>query len=116
MLLIKKAEDYIKEKISIENILKKLNEVDKIKFSIFNTDQLNIFNSINNPNFNEIFSPDKENSCDMNLLDQLWRKYEFYQMNEKEEIESYKKINENLNKNNFDENILKLVQRKYEKS
>lgn len=116
MILLQKAEEYIKEKISIENILKKLNEVDKIKFSIFNKDQLNIFNTIPNPNFNEIFSQNKIDPNYMNEIDHLWRKYEFYQSNEKEESESFNKICENYIKTNIDVNILNLVEKQYKKS
>lgn len=116
MMFVQKAEDYIKEKISIENILKKLNEVDKIKFSLFNKEQLNLFNTIPNPNFNEIFSQNQnqnEEYNSMSQIDQLWRKYEFYIPNGNEENDSFKKIFEKSEKSKIDENIIELVERVY---
>lgn len=108
IILLEKVEEYLKEKISIEFVLKKLNEVDKIKFSIFNNEQLYLFNTIPNPNFNEIFS-ESENSNSINNVDKLWRIFEFYQPNVNEEYNSYKKIKEKDEPNFMDINILKLI-------
>ena len=82
--LLDKAESYINEKISIEFLLKKLNEIDKLKFSLLDSTQLQVFHIIPNPNFNEIFS--LNNSKIISLIDNLWSKYEFYQRNDKEEV------------------------------
>lgn len=87
--LISKAAKYIDEKISIEFILKKLNEIDKIKFVIFDKDQLNLFHILPNPNFNEIFGDHKKS---LKEIDNLWRVYEFYQPNEAAENKSYNEI------------------------
>lgn len=93
--LLSKAAKYIDEKISIEFILKKLNEIDKMKFVLFDRDELNLFNILPNPNFEEIFNYDHNNSNqteNLREIDNLWRLYEFYQPNEIEENESYNKI------------------------
>lgn len=111
MLLLEKTEKYIKEKISIEYIIKKLNEVDKLKFSVFNKDQLVLFNTIPNPNFNEIFSEYDDSTNKMNYIDQLWRKFEFYQPNVNEEASSYKNISSQMEQNVMDANILNLINR-----
>ena len=44
------ATDYIKKKISIEEIIRKLMEIDKIKYIIFENDQLDYFNKMHGPN------------------------------------------------------------------
>lgn len=55
-----KIENYLKKKISLEEIIKKLFEVDKLKFTLFDEDLLNMFSCIPNPNFNK-----KENLLDL---------------------------------------------------
>ena len=93
--LMDKAETYIKEKISIEHILKKLIEIDKLKFSIFDNEQLKVFHCIPNPNFNEIFNENKDEG--LNSLDYLWRKYEFYKRDIEEEKKSIMGIKNSFN-------------------
>ena len=106
--LISKAAKYIDEKISIEFILKKLNEIDKIKFVIFDKDQLNLFHILPNPNFNEIFGEHKHGN--LRELDNLWRVFEFYQPNEEAENKSYNLICQRDNKFSFmDKQFIKFL-------
>lgn len=49
--LYSKVENYLKKKISLEEIIKKIYEVDKLKFTLFNEDLLNMFSCIPNPSF-----------------------------------------------------------------
>lgn len=113
ILLLSKSKNYINEKISIEYILKKLNELDKIKFIIFNEDQLNLLNVVPNPNFNDIFDKIKdENSESLSKIDRLWRKYDFYLYNFKEERESYEKLKVDT-ENEINNKIISMVNNYY---
>lgn len=63
-----KVEDYLNKKSSIEYIIKKLNEVDKLKFVLFSKEELGFFNLLKNPS---LFP---ENSNDKNV-ELYWKKH-----------------------------------------
>jgi hypothetical protein len=89
-------------------MLKKLNEIDKMKFLLFDKDQLTIFHSIANPNFNEIFC-EKALKQQLTEIDKLWRKYEFYQPNPFEEAQCYRHLRNSEEMNMISKQLLKLV-------
>ena len=83
------AINYVKRKISIEEIIRKMLEIDKIKFILFDSNQLNHIKKLQGPN---IFSPfmkinldsegkiknSKIDNNDNNKINDLWLKYEFH--------------------------------------
>jgi len=56
-----KTEDYLKQKTSLEEILRKNYEVDKLKFILFDEEMLNLFSCIPNPNFVKIITEENKN-------------------------------------------------------
>lgn len=61
-----KVESYLKKKTSIEEIIKKIYEVDKLKFVLFSEEILNIFSCIPNPNFVNVNTKSSVNNDDDN--------------------------------------------------
>lgn len=77
-------DNYIRKKISIEEIVKKLYDVDKLKFVLLDEHFYYIYNRIPNRNYFKIFNEEDKNSnenSDQNkeikILD-LWKNYEFF--------------------------------------
>lgn len=82
---------YIKKKVSIEEMIRKMLEIDKLKFFILNREQINSFNSLTGPNpFSDIDENQginkikkKKKLCKKNSdifrynVDELWSNYEF---------------------------------------
>ena len=110
-----KAVNYLKKKLSIEELIKKIYDIDKLKFMLLDYDTLNIFELIQTPNLlfvenakNKEKNYSKSQSEDISLkfngktnkIFHLWNKFEFYTQFEKEQKESYLKLFENENRNN----------------
>jgi hypothetical protein len=110
--LLKKAEFYVDMKLSIEFILKKLIEIDKLKFVLFDTNQLNLVDSIKNPNFHQIFYGPKILDDSYTLTDKLWKTYDFYVPDYSKEKESYNVLKHSF-KTDITERLLKLVELDY---
>lgn len=112
ILLLDKAEKYVKEKISIEFILKKLNEIDKLKFCLLNKEELYCFQAIPSPNFNEIFS-ENNTSTNLSYIDELYRKFEFYIPNKIREKECYTALERKQNKTDTHERLVIMTRMNY---
>jgi hypothetical protein len=109
--LLKKAEKYVNMKLSIEFILKKMIEVEKLKFVIFDTDQLNLMDAIKNPNFYQIFLGKVDEDC-LSFSNMLWKTYDFYIPDYEKEKISFD-ILKKSQKTDINERLLKLVEIDY---
>jgi hypothetical protein len=65
-------ENYLTKKLSVENLVSKLLEIDKLQFSLLNKEELHIFKMINNPH---ILERHHENES----LKHLFKQFEFYE-------------------------------------
>jgi hypothetical protein len=68
---LEKVEMYVKKKSSLEYMIKKFNEIDKLKFMLLKNEELEIFNLIQNPHLKTLSGETK------NLIQSLWKKFEF---------------------------------------
>jgi hypothetical protein len=102
--ILKKVELYLKKKFSVEFIVQKLNEIDKIKFVCFTPFEMNLMRMIQNP------AIEHNEEVDMNLIQNLWKKYEFEAEIIKEdydELKNYSKEEKELSP--IVDRILKLI-------
>jgi hypothetical protein len=102
--LLDKTDAYVRKKLSVEAIIQKLNEVDKIKFACFSPEELHLMKLIQNPSIEQIGSTNKS------YIQQLWKKFEFDSEISQEELEKLKKSfssDKELSKNI--ENIIRLL-------
>jgi hypothetical protein len=65
--VLEKFDIYIRKKTSLEYLIKKLFEIDKLKFLLLREEELPLFKLLDNP---QIFSSST-------YLDKLWKEYEF---------------------------------------
>jgi hypothetical protein len=65
-------ENYLTKKLSVENLVSKLLEIDKLQFSLLNEEELHIFKNINNPHI-------LERHCGNESLKNLFKQFEFYE-------------------------------------
>jgi hypothetical protein len=69
-------ENYLTKKLSVENLVSKLLEIDKLQFSLLNEEGLHNFKMINNPHI-------LDRHCGNSRLKNLFKQFEFYEVKDR---------------------------------
>jgi hypothetical protein len=102
--MIKKIEEYVKKKLSVETMIPKFNEIDKLKFTLLSPIELEMIDLIN---YREITLPNVQQR--KTKIQKLWDKYEF---NNKKEIDPniLSNFQPDIKLTKIGENILSLLE------
>lgn len=98
-LLTSRVEKYVNKKMSVEYLVRKMDEIDKLKFVLFSDDELTVFKFIQNPNL----IPDKEAKS---KIEDLWIKTEFH---EKVDLKDFERMKELISTDEVSEKMTKIL-------
>jgi hypothetical protein len=92
---VNRIETYVANQISVENLINKVHEIEKIKFLLMDDNELLAFKYLSNPNLIVEIVPNEKDR-----IQELWNKTRIINTNQKNEIEAIKNSfnNENISK------------------
>jgi hypothetical protein len=111
LLFLNIAENYIKHKIGIEQILSKLYDIDKLKFLLFNSEICILMKHMALPHIFKKKECIKLNLDQENDIQDFYTNFEFFKLNNNinEDAQSFENLSIKDNRSEIEEKILKNI-------